>query len=420
MQMQFKKCFPNKWYDVLYLAIYLFLLLSAIETVIRHIIEMNGISVTDSLYNFAGGFIRRGLGGEILFFIQDWLHIPMSWTLYSVSVAAYFFLTWCVVRAFLKKGYGWNVLIMSFALGGVYVYGFDECRRDFIELLLFAIVLFSFRKLPLGRWLPAANVIVMFGIALHEATFFFTVPILVMISNLRLNNLLKSTCCWIPSLLMFVTCCACKGSSEIYAPIVERAIEHAPQCFPGGSIPDMLTYVAADAKLVFKIHMGLNFLGIQYLGPVPVPAYLITFFYFVYIPYVAVAMLISFTPGRISAVSRNNLVRIIVFQFICLIPMLTILSCDIGRVTAYWIMSSLLVWLLAGDKECGRLLNRCGAVIDHCSDKVFSGRVPGRAALTVMMLTIGVVLYVRAPLGVFEFSLGGRIVSVLENLLSQL
>lgn len=413
--MKLRNFFPNKGYDLFCLALYLFLLTYALLGLGYHISIMNGESVRDSLYNFAGGFIRRGLGGEILFFIQDRLHIPMARTLYLISAAAYFFLVWIVTRAFLKKGYGWNVLIMSFALGGVLIYGFDASRRDFVELALFALVLLAYRRMPFKWWVVPANVLIMLGIALHEATFFFTVPILILISNRRVDNIVKSVCLWLPSVLTFLLCCVFKGTPEAFGPIAERAMQYAPQCFPGGEMPDLLTYVGKNAGDVFQMHIRYNFSGVKYLGSIPVPAYVLTLFYFVYIPYITVAMLISFTPGGLQASVRDRLLRIIVFQFVCLVPMFTVLSCDIGRVATYWILSSLLVWLFAGDRDSERLLSRAGRGVDALSDRIFSHYVPGRFLLMVLMLTVGVVYFSREPSAVFTSSLGGRVVFVIEK-----
>lgn len=414
MQMQFKKYFPNKWYDVLYLAIYLFLLVSAIRLIIHNARWMYGASLDDSLYNFAGGFIRRGLGGEILFLIQDWLHIPMARTIYLVLLLSYFFLVGVTVRAFRKKGYGCNVLIMSFALGGALVYGFDECRRDSLELALLAMVLLTFRRLPFKWWLVLGNILITLGIALHEATFFFTVPALVAVTYIRIHNLLKSICCWLAPTLVFCLCCVCKGTPEALLLIAERAGKYAPQCFCGEEVPELLRFVGRDAVDVFRAHLTMNFYGMRCVGPVPVPTCLLTLFYFIYILYVTVAMLISFTPGGLRAGARNTLVRIILFQFVCLIPMFTILSCDIGRVAGYWIISSLLIWVFAG--EGLRLWGNFGGRIDTMSGRLFSRRVPGRLILTMLMLVIGVVYFAPQYSNVLHSSVGWRVLEVAARL----
>lgn len=163
------------------------------------------------------------------------------------------------------------------------------------------------------------------------------------------------------------------------------------------------------------MHLGYNFTNIYYIGPVPVPAALLTVFYFFYVPYMAVSMLISFTPGGIGTSSRNWLVRILLFQFICLLPMFTFLSCDIGRVACYWIMSSLLVWLFSERKGDSRMLDRYGRSVDALSDKVFSKHVPGRMTLTVLMMCVGVVYFVREPFGWFTSSMGYRIYFIIEK-----
>lgn len=411
-----RSLFPNKGYDVFYLLICVVLLIHSFSVLYHKIVQGAGTAVVDNLYNFAGGFVRRGLGGEIVFFLQDSLGIPIAVPIYLSSLVAYSFLAWISISYFRKKGYGINVLIMGFALGGVLVHGFDSYRRDFVELAFLAVTLLSFTRLTVAKWLVLGNLITMFGIALHEATFFFTVPVLIMIANLRIRNIWKSLCAWVPSIIVFAVCCICKGSPDMVSPIIGRAMEYAPECFPGGEVPWLLKFIGFDTETVVKMHLNINFFDIGVLKGFPVPAFLITLVYFVYIPYCMVAMLIAFTPGGLRNGERNRLVRIVVFQFICLIPMFTVLSCDLARVSCYWIMSSLLVWLIIDrNDQIGLFRSGYDRLMDMVSTKLFSKWIPGRMSLTILMLVIGVTYVTRNPRSVLKSSIGYDLVTIFEE-----
>lgn len=414
--MNLQKCFPNRGYDLVYLVIFVVMFAFSLVDLMHDIRVGSGSAIVDNLFNFGGGFVRRGLSGEISFFLKDHLGVPLAWSVYLTYVSAYFFLAAVTVYYFVKRGYGLNVLIMAFALGGVLVYGFDQWRRDFMELSLLAIVLMTYGRMPGRWWLVAGNVLIMFGILLHEATFFFTVPILILVYNARCGNILRSVCAWLPSIAMFGVCCVFKGTPEALPLVVERAQAYAPQCFPDGKVPWLLQFMGRDPADVFDLHLMYNFKDVNCLGPIPFPAFLFTLFYVLYAPYMTVAMLIGFTPRRIPGAAVASLVRIMGVQFVCLLPMFTVLSCDIARVLCYWIMSSLLVWLIVGGEAQAAMFRggyrRFG---DAVARKVFA-RVPGRLPLTLAVLFVGIIFYIRAPFDAVVCSLAYQFAHYVKSL----
>ena len=127
-------------------------------------------------------------------------------------------------------------------------------------------------------------------------------------------------------------------------------------------------------------------------------------------------MLIAFTPGGLRNGERNRLVRIVVFQFICLIPMFTVLSCDLARVSCYWIMSSLLVWLIIDrNDQIGLFRSGYDRLMDMVSTKLFSKWIPGRMCLTILMLVVGVAYVTRNPRSVLKSSIGYDLVNIFEE-----
>ena len=401
---------------MVYLVIFVVMFAFSMVDLMHEISMAKGVTIGDNLFNFGGGFVRRGLGGEISFFLKDHMGIPLAWSVYLTYGSAYFFLAVVTVYYFVKRGYGLNVLIMAFALGGVLIYGFDQLRRDFMELSLLAIVLMAYGRMPGRWWLVAGNVLMMFGILLHEATFFFTVPILILVYNARCGNVLRSVCVWLPSIVVFGVCCVFKGTPETLPLVVERAQAYAPQCFPDGEVPWQLQFMGRDTADVFNLHLMYNFKDVNCLGPIPFPAFLVTLFYVLYAPYMTVAMLIGFTPRRIPWAAVASLVRIMGVQFVCLLPMFTVLSCDIARVLCYWIMSSLLVWLIVGGEAQAAMFRggymRFGDVVAH---KVFSC-VPGRLPLTLAVMFVGIIFLIRAPFDAVVCSLAYQFAHYVKSL----
>lgn len=405
--MKLKSLFPNKGYDILFLCIFLFLGLYSLRGAYNNISDgWYNISIQDFLYNFGGGFIRRGLGGEIIFFFQDYLHIPALILISTVCVISYLSLFWITTKLLLRKGYSWNLLILSPLLGGILIYQFSSFRRDYLELLLFAITLILYKRLDFKKWIVAGNIIMTFAILLHESTLFFTVPAIILITNSKIHSLLKSIAYWSPALIAFISCCVFKGSPEMMSALLSRASIHAPQAFEAQKIPQLLNFIGQDTIEVFKMHLRVNFDGYVPFFSTEVPRFIFTLLYYIYIPYLSISMLISFTPGGISKNRIADFIRLLIFQFICLLPMWTILSCDFVRVSLYWMMSTLLIWLILSEHESEILFPHYYIrFIKNMTNKIHDAWIPNRFILTILSLCTGVVFIGPSFYGLFSSSI---------------
>lgn len=396
---------PHKWYNTLFICIYLILGISAL---VRLFADMKDGwhygAYQDFLYNYGSGFIRRGLTGEIIILFKQYLHIPPLVTICVSSLAAYVLLSYILLRYFHRKHYSPIVLVIGFVLGSAVIYQFYVMRRDYIELALLAITLLAFNRFTTGKWIIIGNILMMFAIALHEATFFFSIPILIVISNAMYKKKLKSVLYWLPSISMFLACCYFKGNQYMYDGIIERVTAYIPDAFSNEDNLRLLSFIKTDAIDAFRFHVGVNFFYRSYWMGVPIPAFILTFVYYLFIPYITVATLIAFTPSQIKRIDICNLIGVILFQFICLLPMWTILSCDIARVAVYWIISSLLVWAIVPEYLCDEMLlsplNRsAGFIFSH-----FFSHIPNKPTLTIIILFVGIVEVHRSIHGTYTYS----------------
>lgn len=135
-----------------------------------------GFALSDWLIPYAGQFVRRGLGGELLWFIESWLHLPMAWTVALVSIACYALLTATAMRLVLRlHGLPLWLLVLSPATAFFAPFEAEAVARK--EILLLAIpALLLWREpgqAPAPVWralLLAALTLLLF---LHEGMIFF-------------------------------------------------------------------------------------------------------------------------------------------------------------------------------------------------------------------------------------------------------
>ena len=400
---------PNKYYNWIFFTISSILILRTLYIDIRSYQYTDWGGFCDYLYNYSGGFIRRGLTGEILFFLKDVLSIPPLVTCVVTSIIGYLILTFYVIYKFNEKGYYWGILLMGFMLGGILIFDLAAWRRDYIEMTLFLAIIYAFKKIRITKWLILSNCISTFGILLHEASFFFMVPVCIFLTNVRLHNMYKSAIVWLPATAAFLACCFYKGNAEMYNILIDTARTSCPEAFVNGEIPNILTFISRDTTDVIWLHIWLNFT--QPFYGLPIPVGVITFFYFIYVPYITLAMLKTFSRTMTSNKSLGVLLSLIGFQFVCLLPMFTILSCDLCRVCFYWIMSSLLVWLTIDKREIRVMfIQQYNHLSNWITTKILSLRLSqNKVLLAFCVIFIGVTFYIRQPIPIISSSPAGVI-----------
>lgn len=105
----------------------------------------------DLFINYQGGFIRRGLLGELLLQCYHAGFNPITIAL-ILSFASFIVIAYYIISQFIRRKYELSLLLAGFLLGGFGVYGFGGFRRDFMMLCLFLLIVTLFRKYN-NRWL---------------------------------------------------------------------------------------------------------------------------------------------------------------------------------------------------------------------------------------------------------------------------
>ena len=369
----------------------------------------------DYLYNYSGGFIRRGLSGEILFLVNDYLHIPPIIFCNTISVLSFAILAYFIIRHFHREGLGWYVLLGSFALGSISTYSIDFMRRDYIELALMLAILTLHRKMRLAPWLIAGNGIAIFALLLHEATFFFMIPALVLITNLKTDNIVKATAAWLPSIAVFMACCLFKGTPEQQQPIIDAIHHHFPGLLEDGNIPWLLQFIGMDSATAFKLHIDYNITSIAHR--LPIPAFAFTMFLICYIFYMAIAMPLAFAHKPLGITTGNRLARILIIQLTCLLPMFLLLSCDFSRICVYWVISSYIVYLSLSHEQIDTMFRpRYNRIIDRISNRLFRILPLNKLIITIMFLIIGIPIIKRAVHSIWAFSYLNKFIQSILNI----
>ena len=136
--------------------------------------------VSEWLINYQGGFVRRGICGQLLWQLEQWFPFDVRIALVGICLISSSLMLWLIFRLFKKEGWALLIVPTGFCLGFTLFNLFG--RRDFISLLLTFAIFMIFRNLAThprkwGGWV-AFYIVSALQLLIHEASFFYTFPIL--------------------------------------------------------------------------------------------------------------------------------------------------------------------------------------------------------------------------------------------------
>lgn len=306
-------------------------------------------SITEFLINYEGGFVRRGLLGEIILYAYRSAGISPYVLILTLSTLAYIALIWFFVKSFLKKGYTLFILPFVFFLGNPVINDF-WVRKDILIILFFiSIIYFALKKSHL--YLILVNFLFIIVLLIHESIGFFCFPILLLILIAKKDNRLTSAVALsvaqlIPSLLTFLSVLYFKGSQLVASQIWDS---WKPITFPIQAIDNHQIPAAIDG-ISWSLGKGLMFTYItliDFSDGIYAPVGWFVILLGIYFISINTAKLnfstFNYTPTK--NFNRTNISNILLFQLLVILP-LFILGRDYGRWVFYWITSSFALILL--------------------------------------------------------------------------
>lgn len=329
--------FFNRW-SLFYAVILL------IAAIYNYVYNFQYYSFADVFINYQGGFVRRGLMGEMLYQLHglgfDPLHIALL-----LCLVAYLAIVMFMVNGFKRRGYSLGLLCVSFLVGGVGIFGICFFRRDFIELCILLIIVKSWTKVDFRLWLVLANALTVIAILLHEPYAFYGLPIVALLTFLKTNKIIRSLLCWLPSFAVFLLCLKYSGNAEVYAAIMQSIKPYADY----HSVIEFFTF---DSLSVMRMHLHYNFFAVLNHLPTIIGGIVsisVTLYY-------GANATSQYTNSCVSSQERTNYFALLSFLILCQIPMFTILSIDYTRTCIYASISAYIVFFCLDAESCTKLL----------------------------------------------------------------
>lgn len=353
--------------------------------------------ISEFLINYQGGFVRRGLMGEILLFFTKNFNIDIVWTIKIFCLLCFIAVTVFFVRVFLKKGYSLYILPLCLFLGAGIV-GDSWIRKDYLFFCFFIPVLWLYSKHNLSIFVKflIINILTVAITLCHEVFAFFSFPLLFL---LLFNHYKKkgffascgiSLLYLLPSIVAFLFTLIKSGNLEIAHAIWDSWIPHFD--YETKKIGSSVKALALSSSGTFTRHLDINFTYINkniisfWIWIITIPA----------IYYIVTNVLLVFrkTKNIFTNDDKTIFSSVLMFQFVCLLPLFTILSCDYIRVIFYWIASSFAILLLVSKDSLKNLFPLWFiSIVQRFNNCLINVIHPTKTVLIFLMMFIGISAY---------------------------
>lgn len=306
----------------------------SISLIVYTIIQFyNGIffsdefNITEFLINYEGGFVRRGLVGQILFNLckyTGWSPIYIvrifCIVIFSTVLSFYFF-------QFRQNHLNWWILLCPMMFGMC----IDVIRKDFLLYLITICLFYLVRGYTMNvpRFCTTMLIIIL-GLFIHEAFIFFGIPLVLLVIWRNYSRPLLTCISISLTFAIFMLLSYYKGNYEIATAILHSwdGMDNTPLIT---SRYNSIGAIGWDTLYAVKMHLYANFYcnGFGWYGLIWQPLIMIVTYYFI-MNFTAV-----FSDIRYSDKRRTVLSSLAAFNLICLLPMFLFLSCDYGRLYQY-------------------------------------------------------------------------------------
>ena len=293
-------------------------------------------TIGEWLINYQGGFVRRGLLGEVIFLISDFFSITPIYLIWIICFSSYLIL--------IKLSFGMvkNLVSSSFLLSPVIflspIIGNFLVRKDILLLLFFVWNLKIIKAKKSNIFF--INLINIFATLVHETFFIYALPIqFFLLLNKKnklskIKNLFKNILLFSPSIMVFLLCFIFKGS-DYQASLINKSWIDKSFLFPFEKFIDGNPSGAIDAiGWGFNDVVNLLLLSLR------------DFRGFLWVPIawgLTILIIGSIFLGDNKSKDAKLKLFILSFQLIPLIS-LCLLGWDYGRWIFIWITSSIFIY----------------------------------------------------------------------------
>lgn len=343
--------------------------------------DINSYGYPEMLIDFSGGFVRRGLLGEIIHRFAVITGISPLHIIRIICMAAFTFVAIYFFRRFRQGNLNWWLLLSPLMLSSIN----DIIRKDFL-LIALLIAIYELLRYTQPSDFKIFFVILLsaLGIFLHEAFLFWGIPVAMLTLLSKKNTRRQGIIGTLILIGLFFMMTLFKGNERQGLAIIDGW-----HSFPDLAKLEFRSSIGAlawDTRQTFAKHIYKNFCnGYSPWFVVPIRLLMMLCIYYLLSNFLFTFHNINHdTPES----EKTAFSALLLFSLLCLLPMFTILSCDYGRLYQYVSFSTVGAYITL---EHSQLINLFPSRVLRSVasfNAMLTQFVKPRAALMVIMLII--------------------------------
>lgn len=318
------------------------LLLKIVQFIYHNVLftKLNTYGYTEFLINFQGGFVRRGFLGEILYQIYKFHPYPLETTIFIFSCIIFAIVCIFFFCQFKKQNICWWLLLSPLFLNFItYI-----VRKDYMLYAILIVIVYLLRSSSRDILKKSiACLLVILSFLIHEAFLFwgFVLYAILMITDKR-HKALNYSLIAIPVVAVAIISYF-KGSAETAHTIVDSWNVILPNQPLAHIHHNSIGAIGWDTLHTMLYHLKLNLSPSTLGGGIVLLPLFLGASYYLFSNY-----MFFYSNGDIEERNAKRMEISLLYPVFCisLIPMLTILSCDTGRVFQYATISTFCAFLI--------------------------------------------------------------------------
>lgn len=379
--------------------------------------------ISEWLINYQGGFVRRGLAGEILYRLYQIHPYPVPYLIIGINVVCLVGLTSLCIILFRRMN--WPIWLLLFPMFLYYrLYGLEmgvlDSRRDCLMLLLSFGLFMQYRKYLLGGGIIYVYLLSVVILLLHEGMLFPIFPFLILHSfvinkSSLINGIKKVVLLWWPVAISLAAIIVWHGDEATPALIWQSWLP----CFQTFSFTDGLPKLGVAVECLtysasFNQHLAFDTTWASYFcGSIPIwpfNIYLLMALYYLFTRMDAIRF-----NGLSLNKSRIQMSNIFIIQLFFVLPMLGIIADDWYRTVPYCCISSCFLCYLFPERiNVPSFIDNVSIYIQKIIEK--NPLLCSQWAYFIVLISLPLCLYNARPGGIFPFiplDLKGRLLELI-------
>lgn len=362
----------------------------------------SGYGYTELLINFQGGFVRRGLLGELLYQICSATGVSPFVIIYGVCIVAWIGVVSFFIQKFNKNNWSWWILMSPMFLGATT----NTIRKDYILYIILIIIfyLLSQRKNTIN--LLGVQFLICLGLMLHEAFIFFGIPIVLLFLLTKKSTRTAGILISIISISVFLILCKFKGNTEIADSIYNSWNSIIPHGELIKTSNNSIGAIGWETIKTMNFHLKVNFTSVEFGKFTIIPRILVALLAY----YLFTNFLFVFRKQdkKEAFLIKQRISILYIISFISLLPMFTVLSCDYGRLYQYILISTFsALILLPGDRIDSLLPETLTTKITSFNNYLDKILIPSKGLLVLLLFIVTITpyhFYINEAIGYSIFS----------------